>query len=169
VHAQSSAVLPHDWCLREEKTLEGRLWSWWLWSVKWNIIYPQFNGQCSSVLSSYSSIGLIMTWLWKFNSITVTRLSVRLLFVCTNLPNHNWNLMLSWSQSAHLNMSPQSRTSVTGAIMLPRLTAVGIRHSDHVPSSIRKKLAITSPTSGGLSVGIVRSRTQTMEFSFSLV
>jgi hypothetical protein len=30
------------------------------------------------------------------------------------------------------------------------------------------KLAITSPTSGGRSVGIVRSRTQTMEFSFSL-
>jgi hypothetical protein len=27
------------------------------------------------------------------------------------------------------------------------------------------KLAITSPTSGGRSVGIVRSRTQTMEFS----
>jgi hypothetical protein len=26
------------------------------------------------------------------------------------------------------------------------------------------KLAITSPTSGGRSVGIVRSRTQTMEF-----
>jgi hypothetical protein len=26
-------------------------------------------------------------------------------------------------------------------------------------------LAITSPTSGGRSVGIVRSRTQTMEFS----
>jgi hypothetical protein len=45
-------------------------------------------------------------------------------------------------------------------------TAVGIRHADHVaPPSIRKKLAITSPTSGGRSVGIVRSWTQTMEFS----
>jgi hypothetical protein len=30
--------------------------------------------------------------------------------------------------------------------------------------SIRKKLAVTSPTSGGLSVGVVRSRTQTMGF-----
>jgi hypothetical protein len=30
------------------------------------------------------------------------------------------------------------------------------------------KLAITSPTRGGRSVGIVRSRTQTMEFSFLL-
>jgi hypothetical protein len=47
----------------------------------------------------------------------------------------------------------------------PTNTAVGIRHADHVVPSIRKKLAITSPTSGGLSVGIVRSRTQTMEFS----
>jgi hypothetical protein len=35
--------------------------------------------------------------------------------------------------------------------------------------SIRKKLAITSPTSGGRSVGIVRSRTQTMEFSLVYV
>jgi hypothetical protein len=32
-----------------------------------------------------------------------------------------------------------------------------------------QKLAITSPTSGGRSVGIVRSRAQTMEFSFSLM
>jgi hypothetical protein len=45
-------------------------------------------------------------------------------------------------------------------------TAVGIRHADHVATSIRKKLAITSPTSGGRSVGIVHSRTQTMEFSY---
>jgi hypothetical protein len=38
-----------------------------------------------------------------------------------------------------------------------------------VAPSISKKLAITSPTSGGRSVGIrVRSRTQTMEFSFFL-
>jgi hypothetical protein len=29
-----------------------------------------------------------------------------------------------------------------------------------------KKLALTSPTSSGRSVGIVRSRTQTTEFSF---
>jgi hypothetical protein len=36
-------------------------------------------------------------------------------------------------------------------------TAVRIRHADHVAPSIRKKLAITSPTSGGRSVGIVRS------------
>jgi hypothetical protein len=45
-------------------------------------------------------------------------------------------------------------------------TALGIRHADHVAPSILKKSAITSPTSGVRSVGIVRSRTQTMEFSF---
>jgi hypothetical protein len=48
-------------------------------------------------------------------------------------------------------------------------TAVGIRHADHVAHSIRKKLAINLPTSGGRSVGIVRSRTQTMEFFCFLV
>jgi hypothetical protein len=48
-------------------------------------------------------------------------------------------------------------------------TAVGIRHADHVAISILKKLAITLPTSGSRSVGIVRSRTRTMEFSSVLV
>jgi hypothetical protein len=42
--------------------------------------------------------------------------------------------------------------------------AVGIRHADHVAPSIRKKLALTSPTSGSRSVDIVHSRTQAMEF-----
>jgi hypothetical protein len=45
-------------------------------------------------------------------------------------------------------------------------TAVEIRHADHMAPSIHKKLAITSLTIGGHSVGIVRLRTQTMEFSF---
>jgi hypothetical protein len=45
-------------------------------------------------------------------------------------------------------------------------TAVGIRHADHVAPSIRKSWQSLSPTSCGRSVGIVRSRTQTMEFSF---
>jgi hypothetical protein len=44
-------------------------------------------------------------------------------------------------------------------------TAVGIRHDDHVAPSIRRMLAITSPTSGGRSVSIIRSWTQTMKFS----
>jgi hypothetical protein len=47
-------------------------------------------------------------------------------------------------------------------------TAVGIRHADHLAPSIRKKLPITSPTSGSRSVATVRSQTWTMEFSFTL-
>jgi hypothetical protein len=42
-------------------------------------------------------------------------------------------------------------------------TAVRILHADRVAPS-PQKLALTSPTSGGRSVGIVRSRTQTTEF-----
>jgi hypothetical protein len=45
-------------------------------------------------------------------------------------------------------------------------TAVGIRNADHMAPLYPPKLAITSPTSGCRSVGIVRSRTQTMEFFF---
>jgi hypothetical protein len=44
--------------------------------------------------------------------------------------------------------------------------AVGICHSDHMAPSIRKKLVLTSPTSGGRSVRIVCLQTQAMEFSF---
>jgi hypothetical protein len=43
-------------------------------------------------------------------------------------------------------------------------TAVGIRHADHVAPLYAQKLALTSPTSGGHSVGVVRSRTQATEF-----
>jgi hypothetical protein len=43
---------------------------------------------------------------------------------------------------------------------------VEIRHSDHVAPSICKKFALTSPTSGGRSVGAFRSWTKAMEFVF---
>jgi hypothetical protein len=47
-----------------------------------------------------------------------------------------------------------------------RLTAAGIRCADHVTPLYPQKLALTSPTGGGCSVGIVRSRTKATEFSF---
>jgi hypothetical protein len=47
-------------------------------------------------------------------------------------------------------------------------TAVGIRYDDHVAHYLLKKLAITSPTRGGRSVGLVSSRTQNMKFSLVL-
>ena len=46
------------------------------------------------------------------------------------------------------------------------LTAVGTRCADHVTPLYPQKLALTSPTGGGRSVGIVRVRTKATEFSF---
>ena len=42
--------------------------------------------------------------------------------------------------------------------------AVGIRCADHVTPLYPQKFALTSPTGGGRSVGIVRSRTKATEF-----
>jgi hypothetical protein len=47
-----------------------------------------------------------------------------------------------------------------------RLTAVGILCADHATLSISIKFALTSPTCGGLSVGIVLLRTKVTEFRF---
>jgi len=44
---------------------------------------------------------------------------------------------------------------------------VGTRCADHVTPLYPQKLALTSPTGGSRSVGIVRVRTKAMEFSFS--
>jgi len=44
---------------------------------------------------------------------------------------------------------------------------VGTRCADHVTPLYPQKLALTSPTGGGRSVGIVRVRTKATEFSFS--
>ena len=49
------------------------------------------------------------------------------------------------------------------------LTAAGIRCADHVTPLYLQKLALTSPTGGGRSVGIVRSRTKATEFFFFLI
>jgi hypothetical protein len=53
-----------------------------------------------------------------------------------------------------------------GSGLQSREYGLGIRHADHVAPSIRKTLALTALTSGSLSVGIVRSRTHGMEFSY---
>jgi hypothetical protein len=55
---------------------------------------------------------------------------------------------------------------LTGKVAAPvkktELTTGGIRCADHATPFIRKKLALTSPTSGGRSVGIVRLRTKSL-------
>ena len=45
-----------------------------------------------------------------------------------------------------------------------RLTSVGTRCADHVTLLYPQKLALTSPTGGGRSVGVVRVRTKATEF-----
>jgi len=45
---------------------------------------------------------------------------------------------------------------------------VGIRCADHVTPLYPQKLALTSPTGEGRSVGIFRSRTKATEFSFTI-
>ena len=45
---------------------------------------------------------------------------------------------------------------------------MGIRCADHVTPLYPQKLALTSPTCGGRSVGIVRSRTKATEFSLGV-
>ena len=45
---------------------------------------------------------------------------------------------------------------------------MGIRCADHATPLYPQKLALTSPTGGGRSVGIVRSRTEATEFSLVL-
>ena len=45
---------------------------------------------------------------------------------------------------------------------------MGTRCADHVTPLYPQKLALTSPTGGGRSVGTVRVRTKATEFSFSV-
>jgi hypothetical protein len=54
---------------------------------------------------------------------------------------------------------------IAAPIYKTEITAVGVHGADHETPPYPQKLALTSLTSGGRSVGIVRSRTQTMEFS----
>jgi hypothetical protein len=49
-----------------------------------------------------------------------------------------------------------------------RLTAVGFRFADHAAPSNPQKLALTLPTSGGGSIGIVRLRTKATEVRLNL-
>jgi hypothetical protein len=57
---------------------------------------------------------------------------------------------------------------ISGSSLENRETDVGNRYADHVALFIRKILELTSSTSGGHSVGVVRSRTQATESIINL-
>jgi hypothetical protein len=59
------------------------------------------------------------------------------------------------------------KEKVAAPVYKTEITAVRIRHTDHATPHYPQKLALTSLTSSGLSVGIVRLRTQAMEFRSS--
>jgi hypothetical protein len=61
-----------------------------------------------------------------------------------------------------IDEQPERKSSGSG--LESENTAVGIRHADHVASSISKSWHSNSPTSGGLLVRIIRSRIQATEF-----
>jgi hypothetical protein len=53
---------------------------------------------------------------------------------------------------------------VAAPVLKTEITALGISRADYATSLYPQKLALTSPTGSGRSVGIVRSRTQATEF-----
>jgi hypothetical protein len=57
---------------------------------------------------------------------------------------------------------------VVAAVKKAEITAVRISHADDLAPSFSKQLALTSPASGGRTIGIVASRTQASEFIYIL-
>jgi hypothetical protein len=55
------------------------------------------------------------------------------------------------------------KEKIEDPVQKTEITAVGIRHADHATLLYQQKLALTSPVSGGRSVGIVRSRNKVTE------
>jgi hypothetical protein len=52
----------------------------------------------------------------------------------------------------------------SGSGLETEITVIGVNHTDYMTPLYLQKLPVTSPTSGGRLVGIVRSWTQAMEF-----
>ena len=57
---------------------------------------------------------------------------------------------------------------VAAPVQKTEINGRGDRCADHMTPLYPQKLALTSPTGGGRSVGIVRSRTKATEFSSPL-
>jgi hypothetical protein len=85
----------------------------------------------------------------------------------------SWHYQIFW-ELVGLDRGPLSLVNTTEELLERKSSrssvenreySLGIRHADHVSPSIRKKLQLSAPTSGGRSVGIVHSPTQATEFS----
>jgi hypothetical protein len=63
-----------------------------------------------------------------------------------------------------LERGPLSLVSITEELLERRSSGSGLESRDYGSKDPLQKLALTSATSGGLSVGIVRTRTQAMEY-----
>jgi hypothetical protein len=80
----------------------------------------------------------------------------------------SWRYQIFW-EVVGLERGPLSLVRITEELLewkssgsgsrKSRLTAVGIRYADHATPPIHKSLKLTSPTCGGLSVGILCLRT----------
>jgi hypothetical protein len=64
------------------------------------------------------------------------------------------------NQPLEYNWGATLKKKVAAPVKKTEITAVGIRRADHATPLYPQKLALTLPTSGGRSVGIVRSRTK---------
>jgi hypothetical protein len=61
------------------------------------------------------------------------------------------------------------KEKVAPPVQETEITVVRIRRADHATPLYPQKLALTSTTSGGCSIGIVRSRTKATEFVLCLL
>jgi hypothetical protein len=70
----------------------------------------------------------------------------------------------------NLERGPLSLVSTIEELLERKSSGSGVENRDYsFGEPLSAKLALTSPTNGGRSIGIVLSRTQDTEFSFSLV
>ena len=121
---------------------------------------------CASV-SQQLSYGFQTT---RWNTDSDTKIHLVQSFCVHRLLRHTFLLVHSIKSNAHLadighvqELYPLNTSSSGSRSRKQRLTAVGTRCADHVTPLYSQKLALTSPTGGGRSIGIVRVRTKATE------
>jgi hypothetical protein len=159
------------------------LWQWISWRMRWNgdlRCVTQNRVRNSQSLSTGTALYFI-TWLdpaW-FSAVvgihSLCGLVVRVPCYRSRGPRFDSQGHQIFWEAVCLEWSPISLVKITEQLLewkrsssgsrKSRLKAVEFRCADHATPSIRKKLALTSPTCSGCSVGTVRLRTKAVEFS----